>query len=107
MVFKDGPSKICGILLGPFSNTLPHIYNIYTPDQPISTQHCMKSIRVRSFSGQYFPAFGLNMDQKNSEYEHFSRSAKFHCYTLWKREKTKGFLTFLGDIEMVHCAKLS
>ena len=27
------------------------------------------------FSGRYFPAFGLNTDQKNSEYGHFSRSA--------------------------------
>ena len=22
--------------------------------------HCMKSVHIRSFSGQYFPAFGLN-----------------------------------------------
>ena len=28
--------------------------------------HCVKSIRIRSFSGMYFPAFGLNTDQKNS-----------------------------------------
>ena len=53
--------------------------------------HCVKSVRIRSFSGPYFPAFGLNMDryrvslqnsvrmrentdQDNSEYGHFSRS---------------------------------
>ena len=50
--------------------------------------HCVKSGRIRSFSGPYFPAFGLhteryrvknvqmreNMDQKKSEYGHFSRS---------------------------------
>ena len=30
--------------------------------------------RIRSFSGPYFLAFGLNTDQKNSEYGHFSRS---------------------------------
>ena len=43
--------------------------------------HCVKSIRIRSFSGPYFSAFGpysvwmrKNTDQKNSEYEHFSRS---------------------------------
>ena len=41
----------------------------------------MKSIRIRSFSGPYFSAFGpysvwmrKNTHQKNSEYEHFSRS---------------------------------
>ena len=50
----------------------------------------MKSVRIRSFSGPYFPAVGLNMDkygvslriqsewgtktdQKNYEYRHFSR----------------------------------
>ena len=54
-------------------------------------KHCVKSVRIRSFSGPHFPAFGLNKeeilrispysvrirentDQKNSEYGHFSRS---------------------------------
>ena len=47
--------------------------------------HCMKSVRIRSFSSLYFPAFELrispysvqmweNTDPKISEYEHFSRS---------------------------------
>ena len=38
---------------------------------------CVKSVgafRIRSFSGPYFPALGLNMDQKISEYRNFSRS---------------------------------
>ena len=48
----------------------------------------VKSVRIRSFPSPYFTAFGLNterygvhsvqmlenMEQKNSEYEHFSRS---------------------------------
>ena len=25
--------------------------------------HCLKSVRIRSYSGQYFPAFGLNTDR--------------------------------------------
>ena len=29
-----------------------------------------KSVRNWSFSGPYFPAFGLDVDQKNSEYGH-------------------------------------
>ena len=37
--------------------------------------HCVKSVRIRSYSGPYFPAFGLNTLQNNSEYGHFSRSA--------------------------------
>ena len=51
--------------------------------------HCVKSVRIRSFSGLYFPAFGVNTkkciypylvrmrkntNQKNSEYGQFSRS---------------------------------
>lgn len=31
----------------------------------------MKSVHTRSLSGRYFPTFGLNTDQKNSEYGHF------------------------------------
>ena len=28
--------------------------------------HCLKSVRIRSFSGPYFPAFGLHTE--NTEY---------------------------------------
>ena len=43
-------------------------------------QHCVKSVRIRSYSGSYFPAFGLNTGQNNSECGHFSRSAKLYQY---------------------------
>ena len=40
--------------------------------------HCVKSVRIRSFSGPYFPTLELNTqrysDQKSSGYGHFSRS---------------------------------
>ena len=26
-------------------------------------RHCVKSVRIQSFSGQYFPAFGLNKER--------------------------------------------
>ena len=35
-----------------------------------SNLHCVKRVRIRSYSGPYFPAFGLN----NSEYGLFLRS---------------------------------
>ena len=35
-------------------------------------KHCVKSVRILSYSGPYFPAFGLN----NSEYGHFLRSKR-------------------------------
>ena len=31
---------------------------------------CVKSVRIRSYSGPYFPAFGLNTVLNNSEYGH-------------------------------------
>ena len=53
----------------------------------------MKSVRIQSFSGPYFPALKLNTerygvlvrmrentDQKNSEYGHFSRSKLAHLF---------------------------
>ena len=39
-----------------------------------SLLHRVKSVRVRSYSGPYFPAIGLNTDQNNTEYGHFLRS---------------------------------
>ena len=37
--------------------------------------HCVKSIRIWSYSGPHFRTFGLNTDQNNSKYGHFLRSA--------------------------------
>ena len=48
----------------------------------IAGEHCVKSVRIRSFSGPYFSAFGLNTDQKNSESRPFSRSVLIQ--TLYK-----------------------
>ena len=51
----------------------------------ISECHCVESVGIQSFCGPYFPVFGLNtysvrmrenMDQKNSEYGHFSRNVQ-------------------------------
>ena len=30
----------------------------------------------------------------------------FNFYTPWKRQKTKGFLKFYGEIEIEQCAKM-
>ena len=38
---------------------------------------CAKGFRIWSYSSPYFPAFGLNADQNNSEYGHFLRSATY------------------------------
>ena len=41
-----------------------------------AAQHCVESVRIRSYSDLYFPEFGLNTDQNNSKYGHFLRSAR-------------------------------
>ena len=38
--------------------------------------HWVKSVRIRSYSGPYFPAFGLSTDQNNSESGRFSYSVR-------------------------------
>ena len=43
----------------------------YALDRSTAKKHCVKSVGIRSFSGPYFPAFGLNTNQKNSECGHF------------------------------------
>ena len=48
----------------------------------VTRTHCVKSVRIRSFPGWYFPTFGLNTDQKNFEYERFSRSNNFQSLLL-------------------------
>ena len=44
----------------------------------------VKSVRIRSYSGLYFPAFGLNKDQNNSEYRHFLRSVLRSCVFIFR-----------------------
>ena len=69
--------------------------NIFTPlylkaeaSSHTHDYHCVEGVRIRSYSGPYFPAFGLygeirsissvrireNTDQNNFEYGHFLRS---------------------------------
>ena len=61
--------------LEPFRTNLAHYRNTH-----------FVSVRIRSFSGPYFPAFGMNTDairiwenadQKNSKYGHFLRSDRY------------------------------
>ena len=73
----------------------PDILTAFTSDHSplIFTLSCVKSVRIRSYSGPYFPAFGLNAerysvcfriqskmrentDQNNSKCRHFLCSVK-------------------------------
>ena len=57
-----------------FDTFLPIVFNsLKSVALNCNNGHCVKSVLIRSFSGPNFPEFGLNTDQKNSEYGHFSR----------------------------------
>ena len=53
------------------------LINHWKIEKCCSKSHCVKSVRIRRFSGPYFPAFGLNTDQKNSEYGHFDHLLRY------------------------------
>ena len=69
-------------------------------------EHCVKIVRIRSFSGPYFPysvRMRENMDQKNSEYRHILRSGihkKYErkeildCIQTWPRLETSFMQNF-------------
>ena len=68
--------------------------------------HCVKTVRIRSYSGPYFPAFGLNTDQNNSEYGHFSRSdgvslrIQSECGKIWTRITPNAPFRFSVDYDL-------
>ena len=63
--------------------------------------HCVKNVRIRSYSGPYFPAFGLNTKKYSvslriqSEYRQFLRSVReWHRRGKFLKKKTNR-ITFL------------
>ena len=91
------------VIISPWSPTYNMIIIHYTIEKIISNllafcfvksvaynhYHCVKSVRIRSYSGPDFPAFGLKTDQNNSKYGHFKRSVFFSiilllCYTCFR-----------------------
>ena len=50
----------------------------------VKSESVVKSVNIRNYSGPYYPAFGLNTDQNNSEYGHFLHSVNEQDdKTLW------------------------
>ena len=84
-------SKTAFFVIGPFCTSHFICLNIgfWLLKKQFFIEPCVKSVRIRSFSGPYFPVFGLNSERyvvslysvrtrentnpKNSKYEHFSR----------------------------------
>ena len=60
-----------------------------------NTEYYVKNVRIRSFSGPYSVRMRKNMDQKNSEYRHLSRSEsveKSSILSLMKMINTDNFI---------------
>ena len=55
--------------------------------QQNSSNHSVKGVCIRSFSGPYFPAIGLNMD-RYSKHGHFSRIEWVNLDVLKSRTRT-------------------
>ena len=53
-----------------------HAFKESESDSLFQNKTLRESVHIQSYSGPYFPAFGLNTDQNNSEYGHFSRREK-------------------------------
>ena len=75
--------------------------------------HCLKSNRIRSYFGPYFPAFWLNMGHNNSEYGNFLLSVhivsgQLICITidLFSYDGSIGFL-FKTNIFLLFFSVLS
>ena len=60
--------------------------------------HCVKSVRIRSYCGPHFPAFGLKTEQNNSKYGHFSRNVS--DITQPKNAQTTTLSQFAYDIAL-------
>ena len=78
--------------------------------------HCVQSVRIRSYSGPYFPAFGQNTErypysvrmrentnQNNSEYGHILRNDKF--LTLRNLEAEPKIKQQLNENKVIYCIK--
>ena len=94
-----------------FSKSLGYCRGNYFTESKLHHMHCMKSVRSRSFSGPYFPAFGLNTERysvslrirskcgklrtrKNSKYGQFSPSDVFYmCFKFRFEESEKAIIS--------------
>ena len=67
----------------PYDNAKKDFHQISVSREFIKDKYCVVSVGIQSYSGPYFPAFGLNTERNwkyglnNSEHGHFWRSESF------------------------------
>ena len=69
--------------------------------------HCVKSVRIRCYSGPHAPAFGLKTDQNNSECGHFLRSALLFQKCRCKHKKNITYPYNMSLQNSVHLSNLT
>ena len=82
-------TPLSNLIINEGDNTPKYEWYLSVYNEAIRKVHCVKSVRIRSYCGLHFPAFGLirrdiispysvwmreNADQKYSEYRHVIRS---------------------------------
>ena len=60
--------------------------------------HCEKSIRIRSFSGPYFPAFELNMERNLFRFSPNARKCGPEKLQIWTLSRKCSIRKFLDSI---------
>ena len=73
-IFKPGEYLIIQNIPNLFQVSMKIAMNANFHSKEPFIKRYVKSVSIRSYSGPYFPAFGQNTDQNNSEYGHFLRS---------------------------------
>ena len=88
----------------------PKKINLSTFKEKIQDYPCVKSVRIRSYSGPYAVLMRENMDQNNSEYENLSRSGldflKSILYGLSSQKIVKQFSRFSTLKNLFICGEL-
>ena len=70
-----------GVFSGPFSDLFTVSCRLITKsNRNFRILHCVKGVRIQSYSGLYFPAFGLNMERSE-----VSLRIQSECGKMWTR----------------------
>ena len=80
----------------------PISYNKFVYRRNCTELYCVKGVRIWSFSGPYFPAFGMNTNQKNSEYGRFLCNVDFYWEPMLSYENIKGIYFFIKFFYQIH-----
>ena len=68
----------------------------FSEDTKMKHLHCVKSVRIRSYSGLYFPTFGLNTDS-------VSLLIQSECRKIWTRTTSNTDTFYAVQAKWINC----